>query len=124
MNDDLRYGGKRMMIEPINVPMHHVVDTLRGGGVIVVILEPGDGTRYRLLLTPCWASGVKGELEDVGILPGAAERYILVTKFDGHEGVAFFSYPGAGTWDMTCVENDWSRELLTWWLNLLWKDLV
>lgn len=121
--EQLNYMGQAMNPEPDNIRLSVIADALREGRSVVVVLEPGDATKYRLLLTPCWALGVCYELGDIGIPPQNSHDYLLVTKFDGHSGDAFFAYADVQHFDIS-VSNEWSCELLAWWLRILWKQLV
>lgn len=119
----LEYHGRAMSADPVNWSLVEIAELLRTGQPAVVILEPGDGTRYRLCIVPCWALGVGPYLDDVGIPAIKSNEYLLVSKFDGHRGEAWFAYDGIGDYDIESVENPWSRELLAWWLQQLWDEI-
>ena len=120
--EELSYQGSMMSAKPLNVSLTELARRLHQGEPAVVILEPGDATRYRLLITSCWAQGIRNELADVGIPARATNEYLLVTKFDGHLGDAWFASATVEDFDVP-VSNKWSCALLAWWLRLLWLEL-
>ena len=127
MNETLMYLGTREM-NPTPVNFASVTDVARHlhqrtGRPAVVILEPGDGTRYRLCVVPCWGPGIWNELGDVGIPGHVAQDYLLVTRFDAHGGDVFFSTERVEYFDVE-VQNEWSRRFLAWWLRRLWYEIV
>lgn len=115
--------GKLMALEPINVTMAAVIRTLRLGEPIVVILEPGDATRYTLLLVPL-RHNVSPYLQGFGIQPWEANNYLFVSKLSTDEcpgtWVPFGPGQRVGTHDVTELSsNDWSQRFLSWWLTNL-----
>ncbi len=123
MSEELRYMNRPMNPEPVNLPLSAVATALRDGDSIVAILEPGDATVYRLCVVPCWAAGVRADLRGVGIPPENARDYLLVTRFNGHGGDVFFASNIIEAFDLDVIQNGWSRELLSWWVRRLWKEL-
>ena len=123
VSDELTYMNRTMNPEPVNLPLSAVAMALTSGNPVVVILEPGDATRYRLCLVPCWAAGLQADLGDVGIPQQNAREYLLVTRFGARRGEGFFAWADVQAYDLESVENEWSRELLSWWLRRLWKEL-
>ena len=122
---DLEYRpGHKMVFAPINVSVTDMIRLLRQGVPQVVILEPGDATRYTLLLLPLDHDNVGAYLDSVGIREEAAERYLFVAKlsYDECPGTWVPFGPGGhvGTYDVTELsDNGWSHELLAWWLTNL-----
>lgn len=121
MPEKLMHGSSEMQVEPINIPLTEVAQLLKEGDPVVVILEPGDATRYRLLIVPCWSCSVGGRLGDIGIPLGKETDYLMVTKFDNYGGNMFFATEHVQHWDAEALENEWSRDLVTWWVRRLWK---
>ena len=123
---DLEYRpGTMMQVEPINVSLSEVAGTLRLNEPVVVILEPGDATRYHLLLVPLRLGDfVSGHLGDFGIQASEADNYLFVSKLSGYEcpgtWVPYGPDRAVGTHDVTeLANNEWSRVLLAWWLSNL-----
>jgi len=120
----LTYGSKAMHPEPVNMTMQDLVHELAGAedspNPVIVELEPGDGTYYNLLIVPAWHIDVGTFLGRYGIQVEEAERYLIVTKLDDQQGRAFYATKDVGEWDLHGIENDWTRELLVWWLKILW----
>ncbi len=123
---DLEYRpGKLMEVQPINVRLSEVVGTLRLNEPIVAILEPGDATRYTLLLVPMRVGdGVSPYLQGFGIQQEDADRYLFVSKLSGYEcpgtWVPFVIDRPVGVHDVTeLTDNPWSQQLLAWWLTNL-----
>ena len=115
--------GKAMAFEPINVAISEVVGTLRLNEPIVVMLEPGDATRYVLLLVPMRkGDSVSPHLGFIGISPG--DDYLFVSYLSSRECpgtfVPFGPDESADTYDVDeLTKNEWSRIFLSWWLTNL-----
>jgi len=122
-DEELKYMNRTMDHEPINSSLSAIADLLRGGDPAIAILEPGDATRYRLCLLPCWSSGICTDLGEVGIPQDHAAEYLLVTRFDAKGGEAFFASSSVESFDLEIIRNKWSREFLSWWLRRLWGEL-
>ena len=127
---DLEYRpGKLMKVEPINATMKEVVESARCGEQQVVILEPGDGTRYHLLLLPMRGTDlVSPHLQSFGIQEEDAERYLFVSYLHGDDcpgtWVPFGPGRKIGTHDVVWLsDNDWSQRFLAWWLTNLCEAL-
>ena len=125
----LLYHGRPMAFAPINVSVLHLIQTLHKGTPQVVVLEPGDATRYMLLLLPLdLGDEVSSYLGDLGIPAAEADRYLFVSKLS-HDvclgtWVPFGPDVHVGTYDVTdLTPNEWSRELLAWWLTHLYRLL-
>ncbi len=117
----LKYGNREMVAEPINVPLSVVADLLRRGLPVSVELEPGDATYYHLLIVPASAPYVEPFLGRYGIPVDRATDFLIVTKLTDQEGRAFYATADVGPWDLHGIENEWTRELLVWWLRRLWS---
>lgn len=123
---DLEYRpGKLMNGTPINVAMSEVVGTLRLNEPILVSLEPGDATRYTLLLVPIRRGDhVSPHLGWIGIPEESADNYLFVSNLsaDGCPGTWVPYGPGinVGTYDVSDLSrNEWSQRLISWWLTNL-----
>lgn len=117
----LEYNGRPMRWDPINVSPERIQACLDVDEPVVVQLEPGDATRYTLMLVP---SPVMPWLRGFGIPETEADLWLLVVKLasDGRrDGWAWVPWrPGAevGTHDVAELDqNEWSQELLSWWLT-------
>ena len=126
--EDLTYHGRPMAFAPVNVPVLHLIQMLHVGSPQVVSLEPGDATRYTLLLLPLTLGEIGAHLDAIGIPTSEADRYLFVSKLSCDEC--------PGTWipygpDVTVSAhhvtelstNEWSRELLSWWFTGLYRLL-
>ncbi len=120
------YHNRAMNREPENVSFDYASATVAAGQPIVVVLEPGDATRYRLLIVPCWNAEVDGggNLSDIGIPSKAAREFLMVTQFDDLGGMMFFASRNVGEHDLGAIKNEWTRTLLTWWVNQLWESII
>ena len=89
----------------------------QGDGVLQ--LEPGDGTHYALLLTPCDRPRIAPFLGRWGIpLDDAADWYHVAKLGEGHGFVA--ANREVGPYDFEeLARNDWSRVFFAWWFNEL-----
>ncbi|NIN68869.1 MAG: hypothetical protein GTO63_30120 [Anaerolineae bacterium] len=119
------FNGRAMHPEPLDRTLDDVAVGLRAGESVSVVLEPGDATRYNLCLVPCWSPLVYDSLGSVGIPKSRANEYLLVVKFDSSGGSSWFAHSQIEHYDVGGgVQNQWSRELLAWWLRELWKRLT
>ena len=121
---DLEYRpGKTMKFEPINVTISEVVSTLGFNQPIVVTLEPGDATRYVLLLVPIRdGDSVSHHLGFIGI--NSRDDYLFVSYLSSRECpgtfVPFGPHGSVDTYNVDeLTENEWSRIFLSWWLTNL-----
>lgn len=123
MSETLEYAGKQVVAEPINMSLDMAATYLRDARPCVVELEPGDVTYYNLLIVPAWRVGVGSYLQRFGIAPGRASEYLIVTKLTDVGGLTFFATREVGSWDLEIIPNEWTRELLAWWLRELWRRI-
>ena len=125
----LEYHGRPMEFLPINVLPSHLIRLFHQGLPQTIILEPGDATRYTLLLLPLGlGDNVGAHLDAIGIPPSEADHYIFVSKLSCDEclGTWLPFGPGVevGTYDVVeLTTNEWSREFLAWWFTELYKLL-
>lgn len=121
----LEYHGRPMRSEPVSgYSLLHVADALNEGEPVVVALEPGDHTNYTLLIVPAWAKRIRGQLVRFGITSAHSRDYLLVTKLGDQQGETFYATSDVGAWDLHGIDNDWTRELLVWWLRILWEQIT
>lgn len=123
---DLEYRpGKMMTSEPINMGITEVAAMLRLNQPVVAILEPGDATRYTLLLVPIGdGDQVSPYLGWLGIQEEDADNYLFVSNLHPEEcpgtWVPFGPGVEVGIYDVTDLsKNEWSRNLIAWWLTEL-----
>jgi hypothetical protein len=125
--ETLDYYGKPMKWEPINTETDSLLDMLHDLEPVVVKLEPGDASHYALLLVPCGASGVAGNLGRFGVPAADAERYCIAVRLDDKKGEQSFIRLEAacGTWDTDALSrgNPWTAELLAWWFRGLQEKI-
>lgn len=123
---NLEYHGRRLTWDPVNVDTEAILDSLDADEPCVIMLEPGDATRYVFMLVPLTGDGVRCELRWAGITPADADRYMLVVKLASQprdQGWAWVPWePGVavGVHDVSDIhQNDWSKEVIAWWLTEL-----
>ena len=124
--------GRTMEPEPINMRLdaagvaERALQSAFGGESIVVRLEPGDMTRYDLLVVPLWAALV--DANALGFASLKRETALVVNMRDAMHSrgtvVRRGGYYGAllesGAWG-----SEWSRVLLEWWFEQhLWPRIV
>ena len=130
--EDLMYQGRKALkFQPVN---HHdmvdVIAAIHAGMPQVVILEPGDATRYTLLLMPLQAmSSVTDHLGEFGIEPYRAHEYMYVARLDVENcpgtWVPFGENRLVERWNVEPLgnQNVWSERVIAWWLTELYKLL-
>lgn len=118
----LMYHGMEMRLEPINVPMYLIASELNKNNPSLALLEPGDGTRYEIILVPCWSSNIRLGLASNGIRPTDAKDYVLCVKINGIQ-TSFFATEHVQEYDIEGVNNDWTCRFLAWWLRHLWLEI-
>lgn len=98
-----RYG-QEMTPEPMNTRIHLVQIALHQGVPIRAVIEPGDATRYELVVTNLFTRG------------------IIVTRIDGtHSTTVHLDGMDANTREdliPLCNRNHWTQEVLYWWLTI------
>lgn len=124
---DLTYNGKPMTFDPINMDVERMIQLLHQGTPQVVNLEPGDATRYDLLLLPLNLD-VGLYLGNHGIEPHTYGGYLFVSWLSDEvcpgTWVPFSVDMMVDVWDVAGLSNNgWSRQLLAWWLTSLNKLL-
>lgn len=128
----LLYNGRQMNPEPRNPPglglaldLKSVARLLQLDAYpLIVELEPGDGTYYNLLIVPAWSEFTTTHLGRYGIPPDKTRDFLIVTKLSDGESQTFFAADDVGEWDLHGIENNWSRELIVWWLRFLWQHIT
>lgn len=123
----LEYHGRPMAFDPINTTIEKVVQLLFRGTPQVVALEPGDATRYTLLMVPL-GNDVAPFLDSVGIPPESGGNYLFVSALSDQlsrgEWLPFGAGLTVGTYDLANIsENPWSQEFLAWWFTTLYEHL-
>lgn len=98
--------GVSMSMEPVNVALYDLAQSLRAGMPEGVILEPGDATKYELRLRP--RPGRRMAVQ-------YGNKIVEVAPGFGHSRMA------------ELTENLWTRTLFTWWMDQLfvtmgWQD--
>jgi hypothetical protein len=95
-----------------------IVSALRRDRNALVVLEPGDATRYRLYLT----LPTDMQLAEMGWEPGS----VMVGRVFG-EQVKTVILPASGLWegdlDPITNQNPWTLTVFTWWFGLLYDAL-
>lgn len=120
----ITYHGKDLHNEPENTSLEELRKVLYIRQPTMAVLEPGNATRYMILLVPC-DSITHPSLSSFGIPPHTRYTYCFVSLLT--------DYQCLGTWvptdrevDVHDVEdlsnNPWTREIIAWWLNELFLN--
>lgn len=88
---------------PRNILVEDLVATLRRGQAAIVVLEPGDMTRYVLTICP-YQGGYH------------------IVRFTGNETRAAWLHEHDWV-EKVCGSNEWSRILIPWWIDGLMNYL-
>lgn len=125
MTEPLLYHNREMKSEPSNYTLEQVAGLLHHyTSSVIAILEPGDATRYILLIVPAWSNHVQNHLNSFGIPDRAVRDYLIAVNLDDRGGRAFYATGWVGPWDLIdSITNEWSRELLAWWFQCLWEEI-
>lgn len=126
----LEYRGRQMSAEPSNVSMANLVALLASGRTVYVCLEPGDETRYDLLITP-FASIRRDDFDGKGLPTwNPDEPHLVVTRLvDLRPAYGAVIWPGCWDGEHAALAtygkaiNEWTHELLTWWFARLWEAM-
>lgn len=115
----LREGQPPMNPQPINMSLKRAAALLALRSTVVVTLEPGDATRYDLVLTPLpWVGNYSDEDQGAGL---------LVTRFRGGDavacGVVLLNREYHNNIPALACDNLWTEVLFYWWFTLLAKEM-
>lgn len=121
---ELLYHGRQMNPTPLGSSMDDVARALQGEHPVSAEIEPGDGTYYNVLIVPAWCEHVKEHLGRYGIPAEKAKDYLIVTKLTDADSPTFYAADDVGAWDMHGIENQWTRDVLVWWLRYLWLHIA
>ena len=125
----LVYLGKHLSAEPSNISLLGVAHQIRDGQPVYVCLQPGDQTRYDLLIVPF--SAIRGNPDAKDGLPtwDRDDTHLVVTRLVNMRPM-YSAVVWRGCWDgehralATYGDgrvNEWTHELLTWWFARLWE---
>lgn len=118
----MKYAGKELSLEPINISMDEVVKELQHGETVYVILEPGDATRYELLITPLW--GWQRRMVPLG--EQKPWRWLLVTRMNqsenNHPSIRIQRGFWIGELEPLTRNNIHTHAIFAWWLCKLWAQ--
>lgn len=121
-------NGRAMYPEPRNMSVAELAALLDQGHTVSVCLEPGDATRYDVLLVPVWGPHVNAAqlgfttdktlqrdyLWVINAVPGAPLRGVIIQR-GGYYGELLTS----GAW-----RAEWTMILFEWWFeHHLWPRL-
>ncbi len=119
--------GRELDLDPIaegGIGVCEAIMLLRAGQPMGWTIEPGDMTRYKVLLIPCWSSPFITVVSGLG--PGEADSFILLTYVSP---TMPFSQPVGrycGHWDLTdCgVTNGHTARVLAGLARGVWACLL
>lgn len=113
----LNREGKPLKHAPINMTMGDAVVAFLTDGKVYVVLEPGDATRYELLIqnmneVPGWDASAWG-----------TDEVWSVTRFAGYESESATVYYLDNPYKLDKISNRnaWTMKLFEWWLAEFWK---
>jgi len=117
----LEYNGRKLTSTPSNCTVRDCLVHLKARKPFTVVLEPGDATRYMLVFTPLWKSG----LGDLGMWsPSDVPDLWMVTRVgSGHHfhTVVLHLRHGVGHFNIGQLAggNSWTADLLVQWVAKL-----
>lgn len=113
---ELLFQGNVMKSEPVNHELDFLAHNLRLSRTVIAQLEPGDGTRYELLITPL---ELFNDIFYFG--EGIAEQALVVIRVEGGTpiGACVYHPEYQEQLELICRNNAWTWRLMEWWLNLL-----
>ena len=119
--EELWYNSKQLNWGACSPSMPRVVECLlHGTGSVWVVLQPGDGTRYDLLLT------LRSTIEGAEQGGWGEEPSLFASRYIGGRGVGCTSvWSDCHQWDLETVSNSnsWTARVLSWWFRCLWKHI-
>lgn len=110
-----REKGPDMNPEPVDgVSLRRAAEWFTQGRPTFVTLEPGDATRYDLLIVP--------HVSPYARMPSWGTTLVVtVIRYVGGHAIEAdnFKWPFEGPWALTNIgkNNHWSKEVLAWWLE-------
>lgn len=115
----LAYRGEPMNREPSNMLFETLADRLMAGRTVIVVLEPGDATRYDFIIARAENENINGARLLVarthgsgGDLRCAAFVYDDVSSYESRQGIAALA-----------DGHEWSEALFAWWFRELWAAI-
>lgn len=116
--------GRPYQADPLECSISQLAARLDNGSPVSVTLEPGDATRYELLLVPMWAPEVG--LHNWGIedrQSGLVVTRLVGGEVDGGSCIVLLNRQHShGLWTIS-RENTWTFNLFTRWFSLLAAEL-
>lgn len=111
---------RAMKLDPIpasGLDALHAIDALRSGIPVGWTMEPGDMTRYRLMLIPLWTSpDLRLAAGDGGV--GGCNRWLVVVKCGEGNAVVL---PSCQPHDLEdAMANPWTRRLVSALVRGIW----
>lgn len=123
MVDLLEYrAGRPMRAEPLNYTLAQVRAMLtEDKAPVLVRLEPGDATRYDLLLVPVNAYYVREHVRHLGLTAEHAPRWLWVIDTCAENRCAIVPFDGLTTAAHLrgISGNAWTQRFVAWWLAVL-----
>jgi hypothetical protein len=119
--EDLTYHGKPLRADPHGITLLELAQALNAGQTVQLYLEPGDGTRYDLIIAPVLMDEGVIDTLLVGRTTGKGGDFragALLPNFDS----AMPEYCHA---EVERLANGyaWSLHLLMWWFGKLWDAI-
>ncbi len=119
--------GRELNLDPIadsGIGVGRAVTMLRSGQAVGWTMEPGDMTRYKVLLVPCW-SNVHTRVAS-GMDYGSAEAFILLTYVSDTMPLSRPVGRYCGHWDLTDygITNEWTARVLAGLARGVWECLL
>lgn len=104
-----------MRFEPMNVPIARAAHWFNLGKPVFVTLEPGDDTRYDLML-------VRNNAPHARIATWGNQDVVTVVRYRGGHAIEAdnfrWPYEGEHVLENLGKTNAWTRTLLDWWLEV------
>lgn len=122
MPEPLEHFGVQMVWEPVNYDEDFVVHTLKyQDSALHVQLEPGDATRYDLLVM--WARELDEALVHMTWEQLCKHLIVIVSRNGDVQTVALYGPNNFGAEKKLWPDNEWSQQFLKWWLDILLEKL-
>lgn len=111
---------KALTYEPVGQSIADVAKKLFDGLAVGVVLEPGDMTRYNIVLVGCWAPTIRSVCTGTG----DGGDYILVSKVGaGCAPIGRFDHWTSFFGRESVTQNEHTAQVLAEFLGRVWKAL-
>lgn len=116
----LFYNKRSMKTEPVGLlTMNAAATLLKANQPVMVCLEPGDMTRYDLLIVPCGGVGMRSTAFGYSTLKNG-----LFVHLVGEGSAVIPDLSDVSEDDFVKLDNnEWTRTFMAWWFGFLHEAL-